>query len=176
MSKTELAKQIRAVSYLTGEFKLRSGNISNFYWDKYRFESQPTLLTAIATEMARLLPSECDGLAGLELGGIPLATALSLKTGLPCFYVRKEAKPYGTCNTVEGGAEPGSRLVVIEDVITTAGQVCASIADIRDAGYTVEYVVAVIDREAGGGAKIRELGCTFASVFTLTELEAVAAE
>ena len=74
MTTKELAKQIREASYLTGEFKLRSGNISNFYWDKYRFESDPALLTAIAEEMAKLLPSNCDGLAGLELGGIPLAT------------------------------------------------------------------------------------------------------
>ena len=171
MTKTELAKQMRAVSYLTGEFKLRSGNISNFYWDKYRFESNPTLLTAIAEEMAKLLPSECDGLAGLELGGIPLATALSLQTELPCFYVRKEAKTYGTCNLIEGGAKSGSSLVVIEDVITTAGQVCTSIEQIRAAGYTVEHVVAVIDRQAGGSEKINALGCSFASVFTLTELE-----
>lgn len=173
MTKTELAERIRAVSYLTGEFKLRSGNISNFYWDKYRFESDPTLLTAIAAEMAGLLPPACDGLAGLELGGVPLATALSLQTGLPCFYVRKEAKTYGTCNLIEGGAEPGSTLVVIEDVITTAGQVCTSIQQIRAEGYRVEHVVAAIDREAGGAAKIEALGCTFESVFTLATLEAV---
>ena len=171
MTKAELAKQIRTVSYLTGEFTLRSGNISNFYWDKYRFESNPTLLTAIAEEMAALLPSECDGLAGLELGGIPLATALSLQTGLPCFYVRKEAKTYGTCNLIEGGTKEGSKLVVIEDVITTAGQVCTSIEQIRVAGYTAEHVVAAIDRQAGGAAKINALGCSFASVFTLEELE-----
>ena len=171
MTKTELAKQMREVSYLTGEFKLRSGNISNFYWDKYRFESNPALLTAIAAEMAKLLPSSCDGLAGLELGGIPLATALSLQTGIPCFYVRKEPKTYGTCNLVEGGVEEGHTLVVIEDVITTAGQVCTSIEQIRAAGYTVEHVVAVIDRQAGGAAKINALGCSFASVFTLAELE-----
>jgi orotate phosphoribosyltransferase len=171
MTKAELAKQIRTVSYLTGEFTLRSGNISNFYWDKYRFESNPTLLTAIAEEMATLLPSECDGLAGLELGGIPLATALSLQTGLPCFYVRKEAKTYGTCNLIEGGTKEGSKLVVIEDVITTAGQVCTSIEQIRAAGYTAERVVAAIDRQAGGAAKINALGCSFASVFTLEELE-----
>lgn len=173
MTKTELAKQIRAVSYLTGEFKLRSGNISNFYWDKYRFESDPALLTAIAKEMVKLLPSGYDGLAGLELGGIPLATAISLQTGMPCFYVRKEAKIYGTCNLIEGGAETGSNLVVIEDVITTAGQVCTSIEQIRAAGYTVEHVVAVIDRQAGGGEKISAFGCSFASVFTLEALEAV---
>ena len=171
MTKIELAKQIRAVSYLTGEFVLRSGNISNFYWDKYRFESHPALLTSIAKEMVKLLPPECEGLAGLELGGIPLATALSLQTGLPCFYVRKEAKTYGTCNLIEGGAKEGSTLVVIEDVITTAGQVCTSIEQIRAEGYTVEHVVAAIDRQAGGAAKINALGCSFASVFTLTELE-----
>ena len=171
MTKIELAKQIRAVSYLTGEFVLRSGNISNFYWDKYRFESHPALLTSIAEEMVKLLPPECEGLAGLELGGIPLATALSLQTGLPCFYVRKEAKTYGTCNLIEGGAKEGSTLVVIEDVITTAGQVCTSIEQIRAEGYTVEHVVAAIDRQAGGAAKINALGCSFASVFTLTELE-----
>lgn len=171
MTKTELTKQIRAVSYLTGEFLLRSGNISNFYWDKYRFESNPTLLTAIAAEMTKLLPSKCDGLAGLELGGIPLATALSLQTGLPCFYVRKEPKTYGTCNLIEGGAKEGSTLVVIEDVITTAGQVCTSIEQIRAEGYTVEHVIAVIDRQAGGEEKIKALGCSFASVFTLAELE-----
>ena len=171
MTKTELAKQIRALSYLTGEFKLRSGNISNFYWDKYRFESPPTLLAALAEEMAKLLPSKCDGLAGLELGGIPLATALSLQTGLPCFYVRKEAKTYGTCNLIEGGLKKGSTLVVIEDVITTAGQVCTSIEQIRTEGYKVEHVIAVIDRQAGGEAKINALGCSFTSVFTLAELE-----
>lgn len=173
MTKTELAKQIRVVSYLTGEFKLRSGNISNFYWDKYRFESNPALLTAIAEEMVKLLPSGCDGLAGLELGGIPLATAISLQTGIPCFYVRKAAKTYGTCNLIEGGVKDGSSLVVIEDVITTAGQVCTSIEQIRAAGYTVEHVVAVIDRQAGGSEKINALGCSFASVFTLAALEAV---
>ena len=173
MTKTELAKQIRAVSYLTGEFKLRSGNITNFYWDKYRFESDPALLTAIAGEMVKLLPSSCDGLAGLELGGIPLATAVSLQTGIPCFYVRKEAKTYGTCNLIEGGTKEGSNLVVIEDVVTTAGQVCTSVEQIRAAGYTVEHVVAVIDRQAGGAEKISALGCSFASVFTLAGLEAV---
>ncbi len=173
MTKTELAKQIRAVSYLTGEFKLRSGNISNFYWDKYRFESNPVLLTAIAEEIVKLLPSIFDGLAGLELGGIPIATAISLQTGHPCFYVRKEAKTYGTCNLIEGGVKENSQLVVIEDVITTAGQVCTSIEQIRAAGHTVENVVAVIDRQAGGEEKINALGCSFASVFTLDALEKI---
>jgi len=171
MTKLELAKQLKLVSYLTGEFTLRSGNTSNFYWDKYRFESNPNLLREIAREMISLLPTSFDGLAGLELGGIPLATAISLQTGIPSYFVRKEAKTYGTCNLIEGGVEKGNSLVVIEDVITTAGQVCTSVAQIRDEGYNVEHVIAVIDRQSGGREKIEAIGCTFAPVFTLAELE-----
>ncbi len=171
MTKSLLKEQIRKVSHLTGEFKLRSGQISNFYFDKYRFESNPELLNAVAIEMIKLLPSVFDGLAGLELGGIPIATAISIHTGHPCFYVRKEAKTYGTCNLIEGGVKEESTLVVIEDVITTAGQVCTSIEQIRAEGHIVEHVVAVIDRQAGGGEKINAIGCSFASVFTLEDLE-----
>lgn len=166
----KLARQIRGAAYLTGEFKLRSGKISQFYWDKYRFESNPILLSAIASEMAKRLPENIDGLAGLELGGVPLATALSLQTGHPCYYVRKAPKDYGTCNLIEGGVPNGANLVVIEDVITTAGQVCTSIEQMRAEGIVVEHVIAAIDRQAGGEEKISALGCTFASVFTLAEL------
>ncbi len=173
MTKIELAKQIRFAAYLTGEFRLRSGKLSSFYWDKYRFESEPRLLETIATEMLKCLPALCDGVAGLELGGVPLATAISLQSGYPCYYVRKVAKNYGTCNLIEGGVTKGANLVVIEDVITTAGQVCASIEQMRRQGISVHHVVAAIDRQAGGAAKIAALGCTFASVFTLSELEEV---
>jgi orotate phosphoribosyltransferase len=107
MTKVELAKRIKTASYLTGQFTLRSGKISSFYWDKYRFESDPQLLNAIAVEMQKLLPSTFDKLAGMELGGIPLVTLLSLKTDKPCLYVRKIAKTYGTCNLVEGGVQNG---------------------------------------------------------------------
>ena len=171
MKKNELIQHIRDVSFLTGEFKLRSGTISNFYFDKYRFESDPRLLNAVAALMVKLLPTELDAVAGLEMGGIPLATAISLQTGYPCYFVRKVAKSYGTCNLIEGNTKENSRLVVIEDVITTAGQVCKSIQQIREEGHVVEHVVAVINREAGGVEKINGLGCSFASVFTLTDLQ-----
>ena len=92
MRKADLAKQMKATSFLTGQFKLRSGKTSSFYWDKYRFESDPALLSAIVDELQQLLPASFDRLAGLELGGIPLATGLSLTTGKPCLYVRKVAK------------------------------------------------------------------------------------
>ena len=171
MKKADLAKRIKEVSYLTGQFTLRSGKTSSFYWDKYRFESDPVLLDAVADEMRGLLPSSFDKLAGLEMGGIPLAKVLSLKTGKPCLFVRKTAKTYGTCNLVEGGFGPGETAVVIEDVITVAGQVCSSVKQMRELGLKVQDVVCVIDRQQGGGENLKEIGCSLASVFTLDELE-----
>ena len=176
MDKAELAKRVRVASFLTGEFLLRSGKISDFYWDKYRFESDPVLLDAIGDELVKLLPEGFDKLAGLELGGIPLATAVSLKTAKLCLYVRKEAKTYGTCNLVEGGFAEGERAVVIEDVITTAGQVCRSVEQMREAGLVVEHVVCVVDRQQGGRENVEKAGCSMASVFTLEELDRLAGE
>lgn len=174
MDKRGLAKQIKIASYLTGEFKLRSGQTSAFYWDKYRFESDPVLLDAIVDELQKLLPASFDKLAGLELGGIPLATGLSLKTGKPCLYVRKEAKTYGTCNLVEGGFQVGETALVIEDVVTTAGQIRTSVSQMRGLGLKVEHAFCIIDRESGGRENLAEIGCSLTSVFTLGELERLA--
>jgi orotate phosphoribosyltransferase len=171
MEKAKLAKRIKAVSYLTGKFTLRSGKTSSFYWDKYRFESDPELLSDIVDEMEKLLPPSFDKLAGLELGGIPLATCLSQKTGKPLLCVRKTAKTYGTCNLIEGGFQAGETVVVIEDVITVAGQVCKSVEGMRKLGLIVNDVVCVIDRQQGGEENLRKIGCSLASVFTLKELE-----
>ena len=174
MDKTELAQQIKAVSYLTGQFMLRSGKISSFYWDKYRFESDPILLATIVAELQKLLPASFDKFAGLELGGIPLATVLSLNTGKPCIYVRKEAKDYGTCNLVEGGFHAGDTVVVVEDVVTTAGQIRTSVSQMRELGLIVEQAVCAIDRQQGGRENLQEIDCSLASVFTLEELERLA--
>ena len=73
--------------------------------------------------MIPLIPSEVDALAGLEMGGIPLATMLSQLTGLPTLFVRKEAKTYGTCKLAEGGEYNGRKLLVVEDVVTSGGQI-----------------------------------------------------
>ncbi len=171
MTKKELAAQIRQKCYLSGSFKLRSGLSSNFYWDKYRFESDPLLIKHTASFMQELLPDHFDRLAGLELGGVPIATVLSQLTGKPTLFVRKEAKKYGTCHLAEGGYKMGESLVIIEDVITTAGQVCTSVRQLRELGFSIEYVLCAIDRQQGGGEKIDEIGCQLSSVFTLSELE-----
>src|SRR3954447_13965881 len=174
MDRAALAKRIKEVAYLTGQFTLRSGATSTFYWDKYRFESDPTILTAVADGLAEIVPAEYDRLAGLELGGIPLATALSMQTGKPCLYVRKAAKPYGTSNLVEGGYPPRTRALVIEDVITSGGQVVTSVQQMRELGFVVEDVVCVIDRQQGGREAIEGIGCALRSLFTLAELEELA--
>ena len=171
MDKKELARQIKKSSFLTGQFKLRSGKISSFYWDKYRFESNPKLLSEIIEHMTKILPQSFDKLAGMELGGIPLATVLSIRIGKPCLYVRKKAKDYGTCNLVEGGFKPGETVLVVEDVITTAGQVVSSIEDMRKLGLIVNDVLCVIDREQGGREKLIAIKCSLSSLFTMTELE-----
>ncbi len=171
MERTELARLIKAKSFLKGQFRLRSGKSSSFYIDKYRFESDPTLLRAIVDELQKLLPTSFDKLAGLELRGIPLATALSLRTGKPSLYVRKSTKTYGTCNLVEGEFQPRESAVVIEDVITTGGQVCKSVNRMREQNLTVQNVLRVIDREQGGEENLRKIGCSLASVFTLGEIQ-----
>ncbi|WP_374035072.1 orotate phosphoribosyltransferase [Bdellovibrio bacteriovorus] len=146
MTRQELAKNIYDISHLTGEFKLRSGQISNEYFDKYRFEAQPTLLREIAKQMVPLIPAGTEVLAGLEMGGIPIATALSLETGIPCVFVRKEAKEYGTCKFAEGLEIKGKKVCVIEDVVTTGGQVVLSTADLRSIGAEISTVLCVIHR------------------------------
>lgn len=114
-----LPEAVRAVASLKGEFRLRSGRISSTYFDKYRFEADPVLLRRVAAAMIPLLPQGSEVLAGLELGGVPIATAMSLATGLPAAFVRKQAKDYGTCLAVEGSDVVGKRVVLVEDIITT---------------------------------------------------------
>jgi orotate phosphoribosyltransferase len=168
-----LAAAIYTSSHITGEFVLRSGVVSNEYFDKYRFEADPALLRDIAAALVPLLPSETDALAGLELGGVPIATVLSQLTGLPAFFVRKEAKTYGTCQLAEGGVVDGRRLTVVEDVVTSGGQVITSCGDLRERGAIVEHALCVIDRESGGPAGLAGIGVELRPLFTMTQLKAV---
>lgn len=171
MTKKELAIAIYDVAHLTGEFLLRSGTISNEYFDKYLFEAQPQLLKAIAKEFALLIPTDTEVLAGLEMGGIPLATALGLETGLPLAFVRKKAKDYGTRKVSEGTNVEGKKTLIIEDVITTAGQVLLSTEDLRANGAIITDALCVIDRESGGVERCNEIGIRLQSIFTMTQLK-----
>lgn len=171
MGRAQLASAIANVATLQGKFRLRSGAVATTYFDKYRFESDPALLSALAEALAPLVPSGVDVLAGLELGGIPLVTALSLHTGLPALFVRKRAKDYGTCRLAEGGEVAGRRLLVVEDVVTSGGQVIASCDELRALGGIVAHALCVIDREAGGREALEARGIGLLSLFTRSDLD-----
>jgi orotate phosphoribosyltransferase len=166
-----LAARVYAASHQTGTFVLRSGRKADHYFDKYRFESDPVLLRDIVDALVPLVPADIEGLAGLELGGVPLATVLSSATGLPAFFVRKEPKKYGTERVCEGGDVGGRRLLIIEDVVTTGGQLVLSAQDLRADGAVVDHALCVIDREGGGADVAAAEGITLRALFTMRELE-----
>jgi orotate phosphoribosyltransferase len=168
----DLAAAIYATSHITGEFVLRSGVTSTEYFDKYRFEADPVLLRDIAAALVALVPDDTEVLAGLELGGVPIATALSQVTGIPAAFVRKEAKTYGTCQLAEGASVDGKRVTVVEDVVTSGGQVVISCGDLRERGAVVQHALCVIDRGSGGPAALADLGVELRPLFTMTELKA----
>lgn len=152
MSSTDpsLAADIDACSRLTGEFTLRSGQVASEYFDKYLFESDPALLGRVADQMVGLIPDGTELLGGLELGGIPIVTALSARTGLPALFVRKKAKEYGTAKLAEGPDVEDRRVTLIEDVITTGGAVRDATRALRERGAVVDTVVCAIDRSPEG--------------------------
>ncbi|MFW9262496.1 orotate phosphoribosyltransferase [Nostoc sp. CALU 546] len=162
--RSEIAKQIYAVSHLVGSFQLRSGRISNEYFDKYQFEADPILLNAIIKQMLTLIPSDIEVLAGLELGGISIVTLLSHYSGLPAVFVRKEAKKYGTSRLAEGVQINNRKVLIVEDVVTSGGQIVISANQLRQLGAQIDYVLCVIDREEGAIDKLLAEGITLLSL------------
>ncbi|MET7833808.1 phosphoribosyltransferase family protein [Micromonospora sediminicola] len=171
MKRDHLARQVVATARLTGDFTLRSGRIAHEYFDKYQFEADPVLLDALAERMAGLVPDGTEVLAGLEMGGIAVVTALGRHTGLPCAFVRKTAKPYGTARLAEGAAVNGRTVLVVEDVVTSGGQVVLSTRDLRDLGARVDAAVCVIDRQEGGAEALAAEGVTLHALFTRADLD-----
>jgi orotate phosphoribosyltransferase len=165
-----LAADLYRVAHLTGEFQLRSGQTATEYFDKYQFEARPELLSRVAQALVPLVPARTEVLAGLELGGVPVATALSLLTGLPVAFVRKRAKTYGTCRVSEGVEIAGGHVLVIEDVVSSGGQVVTSTQDLRALGATVTAALCVIDREAGGAAALDDIGVELKALYVADDL------
>lgn len=172
---TDLARQVHATCHLTGRFVLRSGRIADVYFDKYQFESDPVLLDRIAERMAPLVPEGTEVIAGLEMGGIAVVTALGRHTGLPCAFVRKVAKQYGTARLAEGAPVAGRRVLVIEDIVTSGGQIVISTGELRKLGAVVDQALCVIDRKEGGAEALAESGIELLSLFTRQDLEHAAA-
>ena len=174
MDRADLARRIHQAAHLSGTFTLRSGVVSNEYFDKYRFESDPQLLWDIAEAMGPLVPDDVDALAGLELGGVPIATMLSQLTGLPVVFVRKQAKTYGTCRIAEGIEIDGLRLCIVEDVVTSGGAILDAAVELRARGAKLGPVTCVIDRESGGREKLAAAELELRALYTMSELKAAA--
>jgi orotate phosphoribosyltransferase len=173
-----LAKAIADVALLRGTFTLRSGKTSTYYLDKYLFSTRPELLRQLAPLFAariRAMETAAGGvrvarLAGAELGGIPLVTAASLETGLPCLFIRNKKKDYGTAKQLEGLVTPGDHVVLLEDVATTGGQALEAVQSLRESGAKVLGVIATIDRLEGARENIEKEGLRFDALFTVKDL------
>jgi len=170
MNTEELARRLMESSYLEGDFTLRSGRKSHYLIDKYGFETRPELLREIARALTELLPDGVDRVAGVELGGVPLATAVSLESGLPFVIVKKQKKGYGTDKRIEGTLKPGEHVVLIEDVATTAGTACAAAEVLKREGAAKVSVLVVVDRQEGAQQGFRQAGVPYRALFTRESL------
>lgn len=162
-------ERLTEVAFLRGAFVLSSGRTSDYYIDKYLFETRPEVLRDVARLLARSLPPETTRLAGPALGGVPLASAVALETGIPFVIVRPEAKTHGTARRIEGALSPGDRVVVLEDVVTTGGQAVRAAREVEAAGGRVILILAVIDRHEGGREGVEGAGYRFEAVYDLRE-------
>jgi orotate phosphoribosyltransferase len=170
MTRRELAARIAEVSLLRGEFILRSGRKSNYYLDKYRFETQPDVLRELGKMFAEKVSEKVDRIAGAELGAVPLAAATAMACGKPFVIVRNQKKDYGTGKLVEGILNAGETVIIVEDVLTTGGQVLEAAKSLKDAGAKIDRIVAVIDRMEGARQNIESAGYVFESLFTTVDL------
>ncbi|MFP4527899.1 MAG: orotate phosphoribosyltransferase [Candidatus Kapaibacterium sp.] len=171
MTKKELGRRIYEASYLTGEFVLRSGETSDHYFDKYQFEGTPLLLDEISIHMLQLFPFRFHLLGGLEMGGIPLSTALSLKTGLSMVCIRRKAKEYGTRNIFEGPSVDNKIIVAVEDVVTTGGAIIKAAEAAREFGADINHALCVIDREEGAEDNLAKHGIELRPLFRMSDLK-----
>jgi len=156
-----------------GDFTLASGAKSDYYINIKKASTNPKVLYLMSQLMAEKMQKENirpDRIAGIVLGSIPLAAALSMATGIPYIMLRKEQKEHGTKGLIEGDLEPGDKVLVVEDVITTAGSSVKAISVLRENGATVTEVMAVVDREGGGTENLKEIGVSLISLIKGSEI------
>lgn len=172
VSKKSIALALHEVGAVKfGEFTLKSGMKSPIYIDLRVLISYPKLLQEIAKAMAQLAQElKFDVIAGIPYTALPIATAISLKTGWPMVYARKEVKDYGTKRKLEGKFEAGQTALIIDDLITTGGSKFETIEPFQEAGLKVKDIVVLVDREQGGARLLAEKGYHLHSVLGINEL------
>lgn len=184
--RTRLARLLYAKSYQEGDFTLTSGRKSDYYFDCKQTALHPEggyLIGRLFLEIINRNNMDIKGIGGMTLGADPLVSAVTVlshleKTPLPGFIIRKKAKGHGTSMYLEGLAnfEPGDKVCLLEDVVTTGGTILTACQRVRDAGLVVNGIISVLDREEGGAVNIAGAGYSLISIFTRKELVDAAKE
>lgn len=172
IQKQELIAALKACGAVRyGDFTLASGKKSKYYIDIKKASTDPRTLKIIARQAAlRIKYMDVNTVAGVELGGVPLATAVSMETELPLLIVRKSVKEYGTKSRFVGDIKPEDRLVMLEDVTTSGGSVRDAIEVVRETGASVKYVITVVDREEGATEKLKEANVQLVPLVSASDL------
>lgn len=166
------------LAYREGDFTLSSGQKSTYYINGKQVTLHPQGALATGRVLLAMLPDDTQAVAGLTLGADPIVSAVSVVSALedrpiPALIVRKEAKGHGTMAYIEGNTlAPGAKVVVLEDVVTTGQSAMKAVERLRDAGYTVERVISLVDRLQGGAQFYQSVGLEFEAVFTITDIQA----
>lgn len=145
-----LAARVAEAACVADAFTLADGQVLDSYFDEYRLAADPQLLHDVADAMAALVPEEAEVLAGIELGGVPLVIALSAATGLPAAFLRRLPKRYGSKRQIEGTGVEGRRVVLVDDVVRSGGQLAGMARILRKAGAEVTDALCVLERPLGG--------------------------
>ncbi|MDS0296461.1 orotate phosphoribosyltransferase [Halogeometricum luteum] len=170
MANDELIEALRAADAVRfGEFELSHGGTSNYYVDKYLFETDPHCLRLIAEAFAERLDG-VEKLAGVALGAVPLVAVTAAETDIPYVIARKEAKEYGTANRIEGRLAEGEEVVVLEDIATTGTSALDAVEALREAGAVVNRVLVVVDRDEGGRERLAEADVELDALVTAEDL------
>ncbi len=165
-------------AYRRGQFTLASGRQSEHYVNCKPVSLSGLGLALLSAQMLELVEPGAVAVAGLTLGADPLVSGVAQAAALAgqaldALIVRKEAKGHGTGAWLEGPLpEAGSRITVLEDVVTTGGSSLKAVKQLREAGYVVERVVTIVDRQEGGLAAMQEAGLELRSLFLLEEVSA----
>ncbi|WNY26804.1 orotate phosphoribosyltransferase [Methanolapillus ohkumae] len=160
-----------------GDFTLSSGQKSNFYIDIKKASTDPKTLKIISEYIGKLIPSVISHsqknsiiIGGVELGGVPIATAVSLETEYPLLIIRKEVKGYGTKSRYVGDLDLSKEIILMEDVTTSGGSVKKAIEALKEDGAKITKVVTIVDRESGATESLAELGVELIPLVRASEL------
>ncbi|MBN3926646.1 orotate phosphoribosyltransferase [Nostoc sp. NMS4] len=165
------------LAYQEGDFLLSSGLRSSYYVNKTQVTLHPQGALAVGRLLFPLLPVDTQAVGGLTMGADPIVTAVSIVSvyencPIPALIIRKEAKGYGTRAYIEGPSLPeGAKVVVLEDVVTTGQSALKAVERLKDAGYTVNQIISLVDRQQGGGELYQSAGLKFETLFSIQEVQ-----